>query len=63
MTLIAVYPGTAITIPTTPKRSPAIMIIKNISSGCDFTELEKMKGCEKKLSTNWLLQSLDPHME
>ena len=27
-------------------------IIKNISSGCDFTLLEKIRGCDKKLSTN-----------
>jgi len=53
ITFIAVYPGTATTIPITPKSSPAIIIIKKISNGWDLTLLEKMNGCEKKLSMSW----------
>ena len=50
MTFIAVYPGTATTIPVTPNNRPAIMMTKKISNGWDFTLAEKIKGCEKKLS-------------
>ena len=42
----------AITMPITPKSVPHIKIIKKISNGLDFTELEKISGCENTLSMN-----------
>mgnify|MGYP001822296401 CR=1 FL=1 len=49
---MTVYPGTAMIIPVTPNSRPPMMMIRKISRGCDLTLLEKINGCEKKLSTN-----------
>ena len=50
ITFNAVYKGTAVIIPTTPNKIPPIIIIKNISKGCDFVVFEKISGWLKKLS-------------
>lgn len=39
-------------IPKGPNKRPPIRITIKISSGCDFTDAEKTKGCVKKLSIN-----------
>jgi len=52
ITFNAVYKGTAVIIPTTPNSNPPIIIIKNISKGCDFVVLEKIRGWLIKLSIN-----------
>ena len=52
ITFNAVYKGTAVIIPTTPNRIPPIIIIKNISNGCDLVVLEKIRGWLIKLSIN-----------
>jgi hypothetical protein len=44
ITFKAVYIGTATIIPTIPKSNPPMIMIKNISKGCDFVVLEKIRG-------------------
>jgi hypothetical protein len=52
ITFKAVYIGTAVIMPITPKSKPPIIIVKNISSGCDLVVLEKISGWLAKLSIN-----------
>ena len=55
-TFIVVYSGIAMIIPNMPNKNPLAKITINISSGCEFTLFEKIRGEVILLSINCAAQ-------